>query len=119
MLIFCEPLTAAGLSVTVFMISDEEGENSIQLFLGFGHPEDYLNVDYTYEILKRISDKLLPIADAECGDAIMLSLSKEDYGAVYYWAHEYELLDDVPDLYRLADSFTDFLNMLQPDTDEE
>ena len=58
----------------------------------------------------RIPGTLLPIADAEGGNLICISIDEGDLGAIYFWDHE---LDGEKAAERLAASFDDFVSKLR------
>jgi len=66
----------------------------------------------------RVPIRYLPIADAEGGNLLVLSLAPPDLGAVYFWDHELEAEEGEPatkdNLYPIAQSFDEFLQKLRP-----
>ena len=75
-----------------------------------------MNIAYICERLTDDGDaygvKLVPIADLFLGDLVCLDFRKDpDNPSVCVWNHE-ESDDFVPVTYKVADSFTEFLNML-------
>jgi len=66
----------------------------------------------------RVPARLVPVADAEGGNLVCLSLHGEDTGSVYFWDHENEVEDGVePDdrnITQIAASFEEFLDGLLP-----
>lgn len=69
----------------------------------------------------RIPADLLPVAHAEGGNLVCLSLGGHDRRAVYFWDHEEEAEEGEPparrNLHRIADSFRDFAASLRPVSD--
>lgn len=60
------------------------------------------------------SEKVIPIGRTEYGNTLIMFLNKKEYGQVVYYDHEC-LLDDFdgePGLYILANSFTEFVEIL-------
>jgi len=55
---------------------------------------------------------LLPIGEDEGGNVICLKTSEDDNGAIYFWTHDAPADDD--GLTRIADSFSQFFERLQP-----
>lgn len=88
---------------------------SVQQFFGISDAnfQDLAWAVNTYE--GRLPPAILPIAHAGGGDLICLSL--ED-GTVYFWAHEREAPPDrapsFENMSRLANSFSEFLERLNP-----
>ena len=67
------------------------------------------SIDATMQILvdsDQLSPNRVPFASEGCGNYLMLSVAKEDFGTVYYWEHEFN--DDYP----IADDFESFLEGL-------
>jgi SMI1-KNR4 cell-wall len=73
--------------------------------------ENYLKV-----YASRIPEQMLPIACSPGGDLVLLSLSGESPGRIFYWFHEKESDGDGTNYYDnvllIADSFDDLLNRL-------
>ncbi len=65
----------------------------------------------------RLPPDTLAIADAPCGDLILLTINGHDVGSVFFWDHEDELISGGPPLYanahRIADSFSEFFRSLR------
>ena len=84
-----------------------------------GTPDDSVKISNLKKIYKTmtyeemIPNDMLPIADDPGGNAIGISLNKDDYGYVYFINHEY---DDLDTGYlvksKIADSMRDFLDVL-------
>ena len=74
-------------------------------------------IDMYNLMANRIPEKTIPIADAECGNHILLSTGNQN--SVYFWDHEYEAEEDQKADYQnmtlLAQSFNEFLEKLVPD----
>jgi hypothetical protein len=60
------------------------------------------------EYIDNIPSKAYPIAEDDCGNYVLLD--EGEGGKVYFWDHEFE--DD--NIIKLADSFDEFLSMLEP-----
>ena len=61
-------------------------------------------------------DKFIPFGESARENILCISVSKDDFGSVYFWDREAELIDGVPQAecyYLVADSFTEFLNGLR------
>lgn len=89
----------------------------IDTFLGV-NLDNNDDIVYQFNILnKRIPKKCVPIADVEGGNVICMNLSTEKSGYIYLWDHELELLYGeritVDNMYFVAESFTEFLCMIE------
>ncbi len=87
---------------------------SVQYFLpvGTGGSE---SVEGNYDDVRgRLADGLVPVAVAAGGNLILVSVRRQDYGAVYFWDHEVEgATDDLQaPLVHLADDFDRFLEVI-------
>ena len=111
-----------------FVQGDYENSSDVHWFLAIYEGEfddfyDYLNDLKIVE--KRLPNHLIPIANDSFGNLICLSCGEADYGKVYFWDHEdevdYSISDDsdYSNLYFISDSFTEFLNSLYADEDED
>lgn len=84
--------------------------------------ELFSNIEDVYKTyLCRMPEKCIPIADADFGNNICISLKKENYGKIYFWDHETMDIEDeekyrpeFKDMILLADSFEDFLAKIIP-----
>jgi cell wall assembly regulator SMI1 len=61
----------------------------------------------------RLPATLLPIADAEGGNRICISVAEHELGAIYFWDHELEHLGADKAADRIAASFDDFISQLR------
>ena len=90
-----------------------EGGAGVTDFLGVGAFDDagLLQAQETYH--DRVPQWLLPVAETEGGNLVLIALSGDDAGAVYFWDHEREADEGEPptteNLQRLADSFDDYV----------
>jgi len=84
-------------------------------------PVDFFDIDSILSTINRFNgnlpDNLLPIAEGVAGDLIVMDLSPENYGKVYYWYHEHD--SDYSGLYLLGNDFTEFMNnlLIVPESD--
>jgi hypothetical protein len=117
-------------SLDVFDFVEGEFENSsdVNWFLAIYDGEHDNFVDYIIDVKlveKRLPHHMIPIAHDSLGNLICLSCGNEDYGKVYFWDHEdevdYSISDDsdYSNLYFISNSFTEFLNSLYADDDED
>ncbi|MBD1822460.1 SMI1/KNR4 family protein [Cyanobacteria bacterium FACHB-DQ100] len=102
-------------------------EVPVNVFLGIKEDSsgayDLLSTYYCFR--ERMPFNFLPIAIDLLGNMICLAVSGEDQGSVYYWDRECE--EDVDEgeepgysnVYLLAISFDEFINMLQFEREEE
>lgn len=110
-------------SSNCFSFSDDETDGSvIQSFFGI-HGMDNYDLLYEYQNVykDRIPDNCFPIACDSFGNLILISVKGPDRGKIYFWDHEEEAYEDVPDysnLTLIADSFDEFLDGLH-DYEEE
>lgn len=108
----------------VFERLDDDVSTGVVSFLGVGRPDAHDDMVKVYEIFKdRVPSWLLPVARAEAGNLICISIRKEDEGAIYFWDHELEADEGEPpteeNLTLLADSFRSFASALRPTAGEE
>ena len=66
----------------------------------------------------RLPEKLLPIADAEGGNLVCISVAEDDAGAIYFWDHQLEHRGDQA-AEKIADSFDEFVARLRKLTESE
>ncbi|WP_238322775.1 SMI1/KNR4 family protein [Gorillibacterium massiliense] len=95
----------------LFKISDEQGPDILRMFFGIG--EMYNNLAENIHIYEdRLPIGLMPIGNDPGGNVICIGTDEEYYGKIYFWDHEEESedLDDISNVYLLADSFDDFLS---------
>jgi hypothetical protein len=81
---------------------------------GFPHGE-LSNQIRTYS--GRIPDETIPVASNAFGDNLLLGVGAANTGKVYLWDHEREgivIKSPADNTYLIADSFSEFLNALQP-----
>ena len=83
----------------VAMLGIERGDRlDIEDRLSLGREED-------------LTEGLIPIADAEGGNLVCLSLRTHDFGAVWFWDHE---LEGEAAMTLLSDPFEEFIGNLVP-----
>jgi hypothetical protein len=102
--------------------------NGALIWSFLGEPGDGLEHNglvWNAEILSdRIPEDFLAIADCNSQDLVLLKLigPQSDFGGVWYWdSSAFWISEDEPSLHWLADSFNEFLSMLELDvcTEEE
>ena len=92
----------------------------VQDFLGFD-VENWKNIIFFSHMRgDRVPENMIPIANDEGGNFVLLTISGQDKGKVLFWDHDEESEDDEPptndNLYFIANSFTEFLEKLHADT---
>ena len=71
------------------------------------------NLGKAFEILEEeIPENFISIGNDPAGNEILLGVSGEYQGKVYFWIHDIELEDVMDNMFILADSFTEFFNYL-------
>ena len=113
----------AELADNIVNTSDES--ISIRYFYGTT-TEDYSNISSVYEIfIDRMPPNCIPIAEAEGGNEVCISLAPESYGKIYFWNHETMDTDygeictlSLEKMLYLADSFDSLLDKIIPYTTE-
>ncbi|MGE7184012.1 SMI1/KNR4 family protein [Peribacillus sp. NPDC006672] len=94
-----------------FRISDDEGENLVNKFYGIGDMKN--NLAKVFEVLEgEIPEDFISIANDPGGNEVLLGVSGEYQGKVYFWVHDIETEDEIGNMYILADSFARFFNNL-------
>lgn len=74
---------------SLFTISEEEGSDVVQEFLGLHDGPRFLQLDNTWADHREwMPETLLPIALDPGGNMVCLGVSGEERGAVYFWDHE-------------------------------
>lgn len=87
----------------------------VNLLYGITNGNDTFDLLWRLKILKeRLPSGMLPIADAEGGNHVCLSLRSSDYGAVYYWDHELDGANIDP-FTPVARDFAEFWEQLRKD----
>ncbi|WP_025684906.1 SMI1/KNR4 family protein [Paenibacillus maysiensis] len=103
----------------MFKISDEQGEDVLNVFYGIGdmysNLEDYLDI---YE--DRLPQGFIPIGNDPGGNVICLGTNTEYYEKIYFWDHEEESEDpdDMSNMYFLANTIYDFLDLMHEDSEQ-
>lgn len=95
------------------MVEKDDVKFSISYFFGFS---DEKNIDITNQIAiyaNRIPSTMMPIAMAGGGNLVCIELPN---GTAYYWDHESEgdSNEENIGMHFLANSFTNFFDMIQP-----
>lgn len=94
-----------------FKISDDEGESLVNKFYGISDMKS--NLGKVFEVLEgEIPEDFISIGNDPGGNEILLGVSGEYQGKVYFWIHDIEPEDEMDNMFILADSFTGFFNNL-------
>ena len=104
----------------VFPIQNSYSDSHVMLGWFYG-----IQVDNIYDLtwnkhmfLERMPPELWPIGCDPGGDQICISLHGANYGALYFWDHEFEAGEDeevsYDNVYFVADSFDKFIDSLIP-----
>lgn len=94
-----------------FIISDEEGESLVNKFYGIGDMKS--NLGKVFEVLEgEIPEDFISIANDPAGNEILLGVSREYQGKIYFWIHDIEPEEEMDNMFILADSFAEFFDNL-------
>ncbi|MCY8066649.1 SMI1/KNR4 family protein [Bacillus haynesii] len=103
----------------IFKISDAQGSSVLNVF--YGIRDMYDNLEDFLDIMEdRLPEGFIPIAEDPAGNVICLGTNEPFYEKIYFWDHEEESenLDDMSNMYFLADNINEFLDNLY-ENDEE
>ena len=117
--------TGGGLPDPDNCIFNDEGRSFLQTSIFIN---GFLTVQQIRDDLKnyrgRIPDGMFPMARDLSGNLILMGSRPEETG-IYFWDHEqedlaYEIIAEIPPLdriqyFKVADSFSEFTDMLEPD----
>lgn len=97
--------------------ADSIGQITVRYFLGFKLKKNEYNLTYVLSFFKgRLPASFIPIATAEGGNLICLSVAGE-IGAVYFWNHEEEVeenqIPNMQNMYKISNNFSGFLDMIE------
>lgn len=94
-----------------FKISDDEGESLVNKFYGIGDMKS--NLGKVFEVLEgEIPEDFISIANDPAGNEILLGVSGEYQGKIYFWIHDIEPEEEMDNMFILADSFAEFFDNL-------
>jgi len=87
----------------------------VHFFFGINDPIESCNLDWNFEVFsERIPSNLFAIGCDDAGDLICLSLFGHDAGSVVFWdRHTEPEIPSYENVYRVADSFEEFVDSLQ------
>lgn len=104
---FNKPIKAK--TIEKIPVTDNKNQISVDNFFDFyGDKASVLQILSTFK--SNIPHYVLPICEGEAGDLIVINLSKDNYGKIYYWHHEHE--DGIKGLYLIANDFNQFMTSL-------
>lgn len=118
--IFLLSYNAAKPKPAAYFINEQQGDNLVRDLLGLCDKDWYSLRDHLEVYNGRIPSNFLPIATDYFSNLVCLSISGEDRGKVYFWDHDWEVVDGEPDysnVHLIAESFTVFLESLYEATD--
>lgn len=98
----CSPTGVPGVSVACFL--SLYGKSSVDTLMELLSETDQLPVER------------VPVAQEGCGNVLMLSVGKDDFGAFYYWDHELQADCQIADSF---EAFLEGLTALPPDAGGE
>ncbi|PMN09209.1 hypothetical protein BCT41_25570 [Vibrio splendidus] len=95
--------------------SEEVG--GIQVFFGVDREIESSCLNWNYnEYKSKLPDSYIPIACSDTNDLICLVLSKAEYGKIVFWdAEDERSRNDLGNVYEVADSFDQLLEILFED----
>lgn len=94
-----------------FKLPDDEGESLVNEFYGIGDMKS--NLGKVFEVLEgEIREDFISIGNDPGGNEILLGVSGEYQGKVYFWIHDIEPEDEMDNMFILAGNFTEFFNNL-------
>jgi hypothetical protein len=95
-----------------------ENTDSVRVFYAITGTQGGTTLIEEYaQMRERLPIGILPIAEAECGNMVCISVVRESFGYVYYWDHELENDYDetlFSPLVEIAPDFDTFLRLLNP-----
>ncbi len=106
-----------------FDFYDESDSSILDYFFGINLKENYCDLGYNFNVFKnRIPCDLFPIASDPGGNIILIGLSGDESGKIYFWDHEFEADGYAPDMsnvHLIAPNLDTFLNNLYEFKDDE
>jgi hypothetical protein len=88
---------------------------SVHQFYGLGYELEQAYVDYQESIAADFPKQFLEIGHDSFGNVFLLSLREFDFGHVYFWETDWDFQlpgEEHPSVAHLANSFTEFLELL-------
>lgn len=97
-----------------FQIFGSEARWHVRSFLGLDLPIKSSNIDWNWNSLKgRIPKHLLPIADDDMGNFVLMSFVGFNRGKILFWIHDQETsFDSLESLHDVNASFDEFIESL-------
>jgi SMI1-KNR4 cell-wall len=113
-------------SMRSFFLKNGNPGSSVDNFLGIKHTLELQSMDYILRVFgERVPKDLLPIARDPYGNLICICVVEKNYGKIYFWDHENEIMDLKKEpwwdnIYLVADSFNEFIdNLYKFDIDDD
>ena len=100
----------------VFVTADGKSDSAVRYFLTLDDREErYTNQEFLDRYSDRIPQRMLPIACDSFGNLVLLDAGAKSAGAVCFWDHEKETMDDPTwdNVAVVAPSFSEFVNALE------
>lgn len=99
------------------------GEDIVREFFGIVHEPEYLDVSWQLKWTRGdMPDEWLPIAELACGCLLCIACGDRENGAIFYWDY-YDRPEDNNEwydfVYKIANSFSEFLELLRPERKAE
>jgi hypothetical protein len=92
----------------IFTIKTKSLSISVRYFFGLGEIPDYYSLDFIFKISRGdMPMTQIPIGEDNCGNYICISVSKKDYGKMYFWDH------DTNEIYLVENNFKEFIESLK------
>jgi len=87
----------------------------LRLLFGIANDDEYSLASYIEVYSGRMPDNILPIGSDDFGNVVCLSVMGEDIGKVYFWNHDWEVVErtaDYSNMTLMANSFSEFIEGL-------
>lgn len=96
--------------------SNRSVHSSIRHFFSLDAASRYSFDKYLKTYKNRVPENLLPIATDYGSNLVCIAIKGENYGRVYFWDHDFEVIDENPDysnVYLISGSFLSFISNLK------
>lgn len=95
------------------------GDIGVDALWGVGIDDEDRSMEQNLEVFRgRYPPEYLPFGEDAGGNLVLIKLGDDDFGSIHFWDHEEEADAGEPATYRnltrLSDSFTAFLEELEP-----
>jgi hypothetical protein len=98
-----------------FLLANVRENDNLRYLFGIAGEEKLSIASFIEIYAGRIPDNFLAIGGDDLGNLICLSVKGEDFGKVYFWNRDWEVVEGIPDYSNVtlvADSFSQFLDEL-------